>query len=83
MYYDEERIRLRLLVVFMLQVLPGAEEEVARYSTSSSHSALWSLTISETLLNAIYGDEPFKRLSEEELSLTDCSRERFNALLTQ
>ncbi len=38
----------------------------------------------EALLNAIYGDEPFKRLSEEELRFEcDCSRERFeNALLT-
>ncbi len=34
------------------------------------------MTISK-LLNAIYGDEPFKRLSEEELSFDcDCSRER-------
>ncbi|MFR6452932.1 MAG: Hsp33 family molecular chaperone HslO [Streptococcus sp.] len=45
----------------------------------------WSLmTISKRSLHAIYGDEPFKRLSEEELSFEcDCSRERFeNALLT-
>ena len=36
----------------------------------------------EALLAAIYGDEPFKRLSEEELRFQcDCSRERFlNAL---
>ena len=32
----------------------------------------------EALLAAIYGDEPFKRLSEEELRFQcDCSRERF------
>ena len=36
----------------------------------------------EALLSAIYGDEPFKRLSEEELRFQcDCNHERFlNAL---
>ncbi len=35
----------------------------------------------EALLSAIYGDEPFKRLSEEELRFQcDCGRERFLSL---
>ena len=75
---------------FMLQVLPGAsEEEIARYEKRIQEMPAISTLLEsddhiEALLNAIYGDEPFKRLSEEELSFEcDCSRERFeNALLT-
>ena len=36
----------------------------------------------DALLDAIYGDEPYKRLSEEPLNFQcDCSRERFEAAL--
>ena len=74
----------------MLQVLPGAsEEEIARYEKRIQEMPAISTLLEsedhiEALLHAIYGDEPFKRLSEEELSFEcDCSRERFeNALLS-
>ncbi|HES2604406.1 Hsp33 family molecular chaperone HslO [Streptococcus pyogenes] len=73
---------------FMVQVLPGAsEEEVARYEKrlqempAISH-LLASKNHVDALLEAIYGDEPYKRLSEEPLSFQcDCSRERFEAAL--
>ena len=58
---------------FMLQVLPGAsEEEIARYEKRIQEMPAISTLLEsddhiEALLNAIYGDEPFKRLSEEEL----------------
>ena len=65
------------------------EEEIARYEKRIQEMPAISTLLEsddhiEALLNAIYGDEPFKRLSEEELSFEcDCSRERFeNALLT-
>ena len=36
----------------------------------------------EALLKAIYGDEPYKRLSEEEIRFQcDCSKERFMSAL--
>lgn len=73
---------------FMVQVLPGAsEEEIARYEKrlqempAISH-LLASKNHVDSLLEAIYGDEPYKRLSEEPLSFQcDCSRERFEAAL--
>ncbi|HER0896277.1 TPA: Hsp33 family molecular chaperone HslO [Streptococcus pyogenes] len=73
---------------FMVQVLPGAsEEEIARYEKrlqempAISH-LLASKNHVDALLEAIYGDEPYKRLSEEPLSFQcDCSRERFEAAL--
>lgn len=73
---------------FLLQVLPGAkEDEIARFEKRlQDMPAISSLLQSddhiEALLSAIYGDEPFKRLSEESLSFDcDCSKERFeNAL---
>ncbi|HHJ7666395.1 TPA: Hsp33 family molecular chaperone HslO [Streptococcus pyogenes] len=73
---------------FMVQVLPGAsEEEIARYEKRLQEMpAISQLLASENhvdaLLEAIYGDEPYKRLSEEPLSFQcDCSRERFEAAL--
>ncbi|SQE84983.1 Hsp33-like chaperonin [Streptococcus dysgalactiae subsp. equisimilis] len=73
---------------FMVQVLPGAsEEEIARYEKRLQEMpAISQLLTSENhvdaLLEAIYGDEPYKRLSEEPLSFQcDCSRERFEAAL--
>lgn len=75
---------------FMLQVLPGAkEEEIARFEKRlQDMPAISSLLASddhiEALLHAIYGDDPFKRLSEEDIQFNcDCSKERFeNALAT-
>lgn len=86
----DEEDKVKVAGGFMLQVLPGAsEEEVARYEKRIQEMPAISTLLEsddhiEALLNAIYGDEPFKRLSEEELSFDcDCSRERFeNALLT-
>ena len=69
----DEEDKVKVAGGFMLQVLPGAsEEEVARYEKRIQE------------MPAISTLEPFKRLSEEELSFEcDCSRERFeNALLT-
>ena len=86
----DEEDKVKVAGGFMLQVLPGAsEEEIARYEKRIQEMPAISTLLEsddhiEALLNAIYGDEPFKRLSEEELSIEcDCSRERFeNALLT-
>ena len=86
----DEEDKVKVAGGFMLQVLPGAsEEEIARYEKRIQEMPAISTLLEsddhiEALLNAIYGDEPFKRLSEEELSFDcDCSRERFeNALLT-
>lgn len=72
----------------MLQVLPGAkEEEIARFEKRIQEmppisQLLTSQDPMDALLTAIYGDEPYKRLSEEKLSFScDCSRERFEAAL--
>lgn len=73
---------------FLLQVLPGAkDEDIARFEKRiqempSISSLLASNNHIEALLAAIYGDEPYKRLSEEELRFhCDCSRERFKTAL--
>lgn len=73
---------------FLLQVLPGATEaEIARFeqriqSMPPISQLLASNNPIEALLEAIYGDQAFKRLSENPLNFTcDCSKERFlNAL---
>lgn len=69
---------------FMLQVLPGAsEEEINRYEKRIQEMPAISTLLAsddhiEALLAAIYGEEPYKRLSEEELRFQcDCSKERF------
>lgn len=75
---------------FLLQVLPGAkEEDIARFEARiQAMPAISSLLASEdhieALLAAIYGDEPYKRLDEQEISFScDCTRQRFEeALLT-
>lgn len=66
---------------FMLQVLPGAsDEEISRYEKRIQEMpAISSLLASENhidaLLAAIYGEEPYKRLAEEQLSFQcDCSK---------
>lgn len=73
---------------FMLQVLPGAsDEEISRYEKRIQEMpAISTLLASENhidaLLAAIYGEEPYKRLAEEQLSFQcDCSRERFESAL--
>ena len=69
---------------FMVQALPGAsEEEISRLEKRiQAMPAISSLLASdghmEALLSAIYGEEPYKILSEEALSFyCDCSEERF------
>ncbi len=84
----DENDKVKVAGGFMVQVLPGAsEEEIARYEKrlqempAISH-LLASKNHVDALLEAIYGDEPYKRLSEEPLSFQcDCSRERFEAAL--
>lgn len=84
----DENDKIKVAGGFMVQVLPGAsEEEIARYEKrlqempAISH-LLASKNHVDALLEAIYGDEPYKRLSEEPLSFQcDCSRERFEAAL--
>lgn len=84
----DENDKVKVAGGFMVQVLPGAsEEEVARYEKrlqempAISH-LLASKNHVDALLEAIYRDEPYKRLSEEPLSFQcDCSRERFEAAL--
>lgn len=73
---------------FMLQVLPGATEaEISRYEKRIQEMpAISTLLESEdhidALLSAIYGDEPYKRLSEETIGFNcDCSRHRFESAL--
>ncbi|HER6149069.1 TPA: Hsp33 family molecular chaperone HslO [Streptococcus pyogenes] len=84
----DENDKVKIAGGFMVQMLPGAsEEEIARYEKrlqempAISH-LLASKNHVDALLEAIYGDEPYKRLSEEPLSFQcDCSRERFEAAL--
>lgn len=84
----DENDKVKVAGGFMVQVLPGAsEEEIARYEKRLQEMpAISQLLTSENhvdaLLEAIYGDEPYKRLSEEPLSFQcDCCRERFEAAL--
>lgn len=84
----DENDKVKVAGGFMVQVLPGAsEEEIARYEKRLQEMpAISHLLASKNhvgaLLEAIYGDEPYKRLSEEPLSFQcDCSRERFEAAL--
>ena len=72
----------------MLQVLPGAsEEEINRYEKRIQEMPAISKLLEsddhiEALLKAIYGEDDYKVLSEEEISFScDCSRERFEAAL--
>lgn len=73
---------------FLLQVLPDAsDEEIARFEKRIQEMPAISTLLSadnhiDALLAAIYGDEPFKRLSEQAISFTcDCSKERFRQTL--
>lgn len=84
----DENDKVKVAGGFMVQVLPGAsEEEIARYEKRLQEMPTISQLLTsenhvDALLEAIYGDEPYKRLSEEPLSFQcDCSRERFEAAL--
>ena len=84
----DEEDKVKVAGGFLVQVLPGAkEEEIARFEKRiQAMPAISTLLESddhiEALLKAIYGDEAYKRLSEEEIRFQcDCSHERFmNAL---
>lgn len=75
---------------FLVQVLPDAsEEEIARFEKRIQEMPAISTLLSsedhiEALLAAIYGEDDYKRLSEEDLAFVcDCSKDRFmNALAT-
>lgn len=84
----DENDQVKVAGGFMLQVLPGAkEEEVARFEKRiQSMPAISTLLESDdhinALLTAIYGDDNYKVLSEEEIGFVcDCSRERFEGAL--
>ena len=72
----------------MLQVLPGAsEEEISRYEKRIQKMPAISTLLEsddhiEALLKAIYGEDDYKVLAEDEIRFNcDCSRERFEAAL--
>ncbi|CYU53614.1 Hsp33 family molecular chaperone HslO [Streptococcus suis] len=80
----DEEDKVKVAGGFLLQVLPGATEaEIARFEKRIQEMpAISSLLASENhieaLLSAIYGDDDFKRLSEEEVGFVcDCSKDRF------
>ena len=80
----DQEDRVQVAGGFMVQVLPGAsEEDISRLEKRiQTMPAISSLLASdghmEALLAAIYGEEPYKILSEEALSFyCDCSEERF------
>ena len=86
----DENDKVKVAGGFLVQVLPGAKEaEIARFEKRIQEMPAISKLLEsddhiEALLVAIYGDEPYKRLSEEEIRFQcDCSKERFmNALAT-
>lgn len=84
----DENDQVKVAGGFMLQVLPGAkEEEIARFEKRIQEMpAISTLLESDdhinALLTAIYGDDNYKVLSEEEIGFVcDCSRERFEGAL--
>lgn len=84
----DENDKVKTAGGFMLQVLPGAtEEEIKRYekriqNMPSISSLLESDDHIEALLKAIYGEDDYKVLSEEEINFyCDCTRERFEGAL--
>ena len=86
----DENDKVKVAGGFLVQVLPGAKEaEIARFEKRIQEMPAISKLLEsddhiEALLAAIYGNEPYKRLSEEEIRFQcDCSKERFmNALAT-
>ncbi|MBZ2038576.1 Hsp33 family molecular chaperone HslO [Streptococcus sanguinis] len=86
----DENDKVKVAGGFLVQVLPGAKEaEIARFEKRIQEMPAISRLLEsddhiEALLAAIYGDDPYKRLSEEKIRFQcDCSKERFmNALAT-
>ena len=83
----DEEDKVKVAGGFLVQVLPNAkEEEIASFEKRIQEMPAISTLLAsddhiEALLTAIYGDEPYKRLSEEIRFQCDCSKERFmNAL---
>lgn len=84
----DENDKVKVAGGFMLQVLPGAsEEEITRYKKRIQEMPAISTLLesdnhTQALLEAIYGDDDYKVLSEEEIGFAcDCSRERFEGAL--
>lgn len=84
---DEDN-KVKVAGGFMLQVLPGAsEEEISRYEKRIQKMPAISTLLEsddhiEALLKAIYGEDDYKVLAEDEIRFNcDCSRERFEAAL--
>jgi len=80
----DEEDKVKVAGGFLVQVLPNAkEEEIARFEKRIQEMPAISTLLAsddhiEALLAAIYGEDPYKRLSEEELRFQcDCSKERF------
>lgn len=80
----DEQDKVAVAGGFLLQVLPDAtEDEIARFEKRIQEMPPISTLLAsddhiEALLAAIYGEEPFKRLAEEELHFScDCSTQRF------
>ncbi|VKT04012.1 heat shock protein 3HSP33 homolog [Streptococcus pneumoniae] len=69
----DEEDKVKVAGGFLVQVLPGAkEEEIARFEKRIQEMPAISTLLEsddhiEALLKAIYGDEAYKRLSEEEI----------------
>ncbi|MGT2895208.1 Hsp33 family molecular chaperone HslO [Streptococcus entericus] len=84
----DDKDQVKVAGGFMLQVLPGAKEtDIARFEKRLQEMPAISTLLStsqplDALLSAIYGDDPYKRLSEEPIAFScDCSRERFEGAL--
>ncbi|EHJ53370.1 Hsp33 family molecular chaperone HslO [Streptococcus macacae] len=84
----DDKDKVQVAGGFMLQVLPGApDEEIARYENRIQKMPAISALLEadqpiDALLKAIYGEESYKILSQENWHFAcDCSRERFEAAL--
>ena len=84
---DEDN-KVKVAGGFMLQVLPGAsEKEISCYEKRIQKMPAISKLLEsddhiEALLKAIYGEDDYKVLAEDEIRFNcDCSRERFEAAL--
>ncbi|MGT2923675.1 Hsp33 family molecular chaperone HslO [Streptococcus caviae] len=84
----DDKDKVKVAGGFMLQVLPEAsDEEITRYEKRiQAMPAISSLLEAdnpiEALLSALYGEDEYKVLSEEEIRFAcDCSRKRFEEAL--
>lgn len=80
----DEEDKVKVAGGFLVQVLPNAkEEEITRFEKRIQEMPAISTLLAsddhiEALLTAIYGEDHYKRLSEEEIRFQcDCSKERF------